>query len=107
MGIVYRLEYVHLEEKDKRVVRLTIDGQEYIDEAEARRDFIRSEEAGRNMWMLFGTAALGTGRAALTHALQAERDKRSVFRTVRSVTEASAPVRAVRKRGRSSLCGLL
>ena len=107
MGIVYRLEYVHLEEKDKRVVRLTIDGQEYIDEAEARRDFIRSEEAGRNTRMLFGTAALGTGRAALTHELQAERDKRSVFRTVRSVTEASAPVRAVRKRGRSSLCGFL
>lgn len=46
MGIVYRLEYVHLEEKDKRVVRLMIDSQEYIDEAEARRDFIRSEEAG-------------------------------------------------------------
>ena len=42
MGIVYRLEYVHLEEKDKRVVRLMIDGQEYIDEAEARRDFILS-----------------------------------------------------------------
>ena len=41
--IVYRLEYVHLAEKDKRVVRLTIDGKEYIDEAEARRDFIRSE----------------------------------------------------------------
>ena len=107
MGIVYKLEYVHLEEKDKRVVRLMIDGQEYIDEAEARRDFIRSEEAGRNTRMLFCTAALGTGRAALAHALQAERDKRSVFRTVRSVTEASAPVRAVRKRGRSSLCGFL
>lgn len=107
MGIVYRLEYVHLEEKDKRVVRLTIDGQEYIDEAESRRDFIRSEEAGRNTRMLFGTAALGTGRVALAHALQAESDKRSVFRTVRSVTEASAPVRAVRKRGRSSLCGFL
>ena len=107
MGIVYRLEYVHLEEKDKRVVRLMIDSQEYIDEAEARRDFIRSEEAGRNTRMLFCAAALGTGHAALTHALQAESDKRSVFRTVRSVTEASAPVRAVRKRGRSSLCGFL
>ena len=104
MGIVYRLEYVHLEEKDKRVVRLTIDGQEYIVVATTRPETML---AGRNMWMLFGTAALGTGRAALTHALQAERDKRSVFRTVRSVTEASAPVRAVRKRGRSSLCGLL
>ena len=88
-------------------MRLTIDGQEYIDEAEARRDFIRSEEAGRNMWMLFCAVALGTGRAALAHALQAESDKRSVFRTVRSVTEASAPVRAVRKRGRSSLWGFL
>lgn len=107
MGIVYRLEYVHLEEKDKRVVRLMIDGQEYIDEAEARRDFIRSEEAGRNTRMLFCAAALGTGRAALAHALQAESDKRSVFRTVRSVTEASAPARAMRKRGRSSLCGFL
>ena len=52
-------------------------------------------------------AALGTGRAALAHALQAERDKRSVFRTVRSVTEASAPARAMRKRGRLSLCGFL
>ena len=84
MGIVYRLEYVHLEEKDKRVVRLMIDGQEYIDEAEARRDFIRSEEAGRNTRMLFCAAALGTGRAALTHAPQAEGDKRFVERKKRS-----------------------
>ena len=88
-------------------MRLTIDGQEYIDEAEARRDFIHSEEAGCNTRMLFCAAALGTGRAALAHALQAERDKRSVFRTVRSVTEASAPARAMRKRGHSSLCGFL
>ena len=43
MEIVYRLEYVHLVEEDKQVVRLTINGKEYIDEVEARRDFIRSE----------------------------------------------------------------
>lgn len=77
MEIVYRLEYVHLEEKDKRVVRLTIDGKEYIDEAETRRDFIRSEEEGRNTWMLSGVAALGTWCAVFTHKRFAERKKRS------------------------------
>ena len=77
IGWKVRLEYVHLAEKDKRVVRLTIDGKEYIDEAEARRDFIRSEEAGRNTWMLSGVAALGTWCAVFTHKRFAERKKRS------------------------------
>ena len=77
---------MYLAEKDKQVVRLTVDGKEYIDEAEARRDFIRFDEAGRDTWMLFGVAALSTWYAALTHALQAERDKRFMERKKRSAS---------------------
>ena len=86
IGWKVRLEYVYLAEKDKQVVRLTVDGKEYIDEAEARRDFIRFDEAGRDTWMLFGVAALGTWCAVFTHALQEERDKRFTERKKRSVS---------------------
>ena len=53
---------------------------------DARRDFIRFEEAGRDTWMLFGVAALGTWCAVFTHALQEERDKRFTERKKRSVS---------------------
>ena len=51
IGQEIRLEYVQLAENGKLVVRLTIDGEEYIDEDEARRDHIRYQEAGRNVWI--------------------------------------------------------
>lgn len=53
-----RLEYVPLAENGKLVVRLTVDGEEYIDEDEARRDHIRHVEAGRNTWITVCAVAL-------------------------------------------------
>ena len=58
IGWKVRLEYVYLAEKDKQVVRLTVDGEEYIDEDEARRDHIRHVEAGRNTWITVCAVAL-------------------------------------------------
>ena len=52
IGWETRLEYMPLAEKTKLVVRLTIDGEEYIDKDEARRDHIRSDETGRNLWII-------------------------------------------------------
>mgnify|MGYP000033043258 CR=1 FL=1 len=58
IGWETRLEYMPLAEKTKLVVRLTIDGKEYIDKDEALRDHIRSEETGRNLWITVCTIAL-------------------------------------------------
>lgn len=49
LGEEIRLEYAPLTENTKLVLRLTIGGEEYIDEDEARRDHIRHDEVGRNM----------------------------------------------------------
>ena len=57
-GQEIRLEYVPLAENGKLVVRLTIDGEEYIDKDEARRDHIRYQEAGRNVWIIVCAVAL-------------------------------------------------
>lgn len=57
-GQEIRLEYVPLAENGKLVVRLTIDGEEYIDEDEARIDHIRHVEAGRNTWITVCAVAL-------------------------------------------------
>ena len=57
-GQEIRLEYVPLAENGKLVVRLTVDGEEYIDEDEARRDHIRHVEAGRNTWITVCAVAL-------------------------------------------------
>ena len=57
-GREIRLEYVPLAENGKLVVRLMIDGEEYIDEDEARRDHIRHVEAGRNTWIMVCAVAL-------------------------------------------------
>ena len=57
-GREIRLEYVPLAENGKLVVRLTVDGEEYIDEDEARRDHIRHVEAGRNTWITVCAVAL-------------------------------------------------
>lgn len=57
-GQEIRLEYVPLAENGKLVVRLMIDGEEYIDEDEARRDHIRHVEAGRNTWITVCAVAL-------------------------------------------------
>ena len=58
IGQEIRLEYVPLAENGKLVVRLTVDGEEYIDEDEARRDYIRHVEAGRNTWITVCAVAL-------------------------------------------------
>ena len=58
IGWETRLEYMPLAEKTKLVVRLTIDGKEYIDKDEALRDHIRSEETGRTLWITVCTIAL-------------------------------------------------
>ena len=52
IGWETRLEYMPLAEKTNLVVRLTIDGEEYIDKDEALRDHIRSDETGRNLWII-------------------------------------------------------
>ena len=52
IGQEIRLEYVPLAENGKLAVRLTIDGEEYIDKDEALRDHIRSDETGRNLWII-------------------------------------------------------
>ena len=53
-----RLEYAPMTENTKLVLRLTIDGEEYIDEDEARRDHIRYHEVGRNMAIIQCVIAL-------------------------------------------------
>ena len=58
IGWETRLEYMPLAEKTNLVVRLTIDGEEYIDEDEARIDHIRHVEAGRNTWITVCAVAL-------------------------------------------------
>ena len=58
LGEEIRLEYAPLTENTKLVLRLTIDGEEYIDEDEARRDHIRYQEAGRNVWITVCAVAL-------------------------------------------------
>ena len=52
IGWETRLEYMPLAEKTNLVVRLTIDGEEYIDKDEALSDHIRSDETGRNLWII-------------------------------------------------------
>lgn len=52
IGSMTQIEYVQSSKKNRTVLQLTIDGKNYIDEDEARRDYIAHEKSGRNIWII-------------------------------------------------------
>ena len=86
IGQKIRFEYVQLTKKEKLVVRLTIDGEEYIDAARARRDHIRHAEEGRNLWTIVCAIALVGWLIAFIRAFR----RKNVSHAQRSLPPQSA-----------------
>ena len=52
IGSIIQIEYVQSSENNRTVLQLTIDSKNYMNEDEARRDYIAHEKSGRNIWTM-------------------------------------------------------